>query len=178
MKPNKLLTNLENFVAVPYWNKKIMRVRSLKSSQILRAHMPYFRRPGHILRWSHSLYMVDTWHSCVIDYDLCLAFWWTETDTDKYYSMCLVYQKCPVHAKAMHTYTSLIAIHVIVVAAQSCTWVQPLWIFFRYSSTLQQSNHLMSYHELCNQRFESRFFDFSRLQVKPLAWTSWKPICS
>ena len=26
-----------------------MRVRSLKSSQILRAHMPYFRRPGHIL---------------------------------------------------------------------------------------------------------------------------------
>ena len=25
-----------------------MRAKSLKSSQILRAHMPYFRRPGHI----------------------------------------------------------------------------------------------------------------------------------
>ena len=24
-----------------------MRAKSLKSSQILRAHMPYFRRPGH-----------------------------------------------------------------------------------------------------------------------------------
>jgi len=28
-----------------------MRARSLKSSQILRAHMPYFRRPGHIYKW-------------------------------------------------------------------------------------------------------------------------------
>ena len=27
-----------------------MRAKSLKSSQILRAHMLYFRRPGHILR--------------------------------------------------------------------------------------------------------------------------------
>ena len=26
-----------------------MRAKSLKSSQILRAHMPYFRRLGHIL---------------------------------------------------------------------------------------------------------------------------------
>ena len=25
-----------------------MRAKSLKSSQILRAHMPYFRRPSHI----------------------------------------------------------------------------------------------------------------------------------
>ena len=25
-----------------------MKAKSLKSSQILRAHMPYFRRPGHI----------------------------------------------------------------------------------------------------------------------------------
>jgi len=23
VKPNKLLTNLENYVAVPYWNKKL-----------------------------------------------------------------------------------------------------------------------------------------------------------
>jgi len=27
---------------------KVMRAKSLRSSQILRAHMPYFRRPGHI----------------------------------------------------------------------------------------------------------------------------------
>ena len=25
-----------------------MKAKTLKSSQILRAHMPYFRRPGHI----------------------------------------------------------------------------------------------------------------------------------
>ena len=30
-----------------------MRAKSLKSSQILRAHMPYFRRPGHILSISN-----------------------------------------------------------------------------------------------------------------------------
>ena len=46
VKPNKLSTNLENFVAVPYC-KKVMRDKSLKNSQILRAHMPYFRSPGH-----------------------------------------------------------------------------------------------------------------------------------
>ena len=45
VKPNKLSTDLENFVAVPYWN--IMKGKSLKNSQILRAHMPYFHRPGH-----------------------------------------------------------------------------------------------------------------------------------
>ena len=33
-----------------------MRAKSLKSSQILRAHMPYFRRPGHI----YTLYY-NTW---------------------------------------------------------------------------------------------------------------------
>ena len=27
-----------------------MRAKTLKSSQILRAHMPYFRRPSHICR--------------------------------------------------------------------------------------------------------------------------------
>ena len=27
-----------------------MRAKSLKSIQILRAHMPYFRRPGHIYK--------------------------------------------------------------------------------------------------------------------------------
>ena len=32
-----------------------MRVKSLKSRQILRAHMPYFRRPGHIYRYSTPL---------------------------------------------------------------------------------------------------------------------------
>ena len=46
VKPNKLSTILEKFVAVPYWNKKL-KAKSLKSSQILRAHIPYFCRPGH-----------------------------------------------------------------------------------------------------------------------------------
>ena len=47
-KPNKLSTNLEDFVALSYWKKKVMRTKSLKSSQILRAHMPCFRRSSHI----------------------------------------------------------------------------------------------------------------------------------
>ena len=35
-------------MAVPYWNKKLWEPKFKKSSQNLRAHMPYFRRPSHI----------------------------------------------------------------------------------------------------------------------------------
>jgi len=37
-----------------------MRAKSLKSSQILRAHMPYFRRPGH-----KFLFIVSVF--CIVD---------------------------------------------------------------------------------------------------------------
>ena len=32
-----------------------MKAKSLKSGQILRAHMPYFRRPGHKLRQPNKI---------------------------------------------------------------------------------------------------------------------------
>ena len=46
-KPNKLSKTLK-FLWPYHIGIKVMRAKSLKSNQILGAHMPYFCRPGHI----------------------------------------------------------------------------------------------------------------------------------
>jgi len=54
-----------------------MRAKSLKSSQILRAHMPYFRRPGHKCN--------DTLRKCNDRLRKITEISWTLKITDKIY---------------------------------------------------------------------------------------------
>ena len=48
IKPIDYLMHAETFKAIAWWYKKLWVIETWKSRQILYAHMPYSRRPGHI----------------------------------------------------------------------------------------------------------------------------------
>ena len=48
IRPNKCVLSAEIFNAIECWDKKLRVQKDSKNRQKSCAHMPYFRRPGHI----------------------------------------------------------------------------------------------------------------------------------
>ena len=65
-----------NFCSHTIFELKVMRARSLKSSQILRAHMPCFRRPSHICVYGVNMLDCITKWSARVSEGTSKAYGW------------------------------------------------------------------------------------------------------